>query len=277
MTEPGTAGDVPEADRAEQEALVDPPESPSPGTRRPRRPTSRRPTRSSSSSSPGRGHRRTGAPGRRPGGRRRRRPRAGDRRAAWRTTTSTDRADVGRTSAHTTGWPAGERPEDPAPFDAVAAVLVVVLILVGLPLLAWWLGGRRFWSRLRPGAEPDPWRDAVRRHGLSPAEASRLAREVPRGAEFQEPRLRRAAVDWAGTLLEQEMPRQRTAVGRWLVALLFFWALAVLGLLLHRLLAGQPEDVNWLMVATYAVLAVWILRRRRNLRRTIERNSDDGS
>ncbi len=26
MTEPGTAGDVPEADRAEQEALVDPPE-----------------------------------------------------------------------------------------------------------------------------------------------------------------------------------------------------------------------------------------------------------
>jgi hypothetical protein len=34
------------------------------------------------------------------------------------------------------------------------AVIVVVAILLGLPLLAWWVGSRRVWSRLRPGAIP---------------------------------------------------------------------------------------------------------------------------
>ena len=54
VTDPGTAGDVPEADRAEQEALVDPPEISIAGDAQARRPTSPRPTRSTSSSSPGR-------------------------------------------------------------------------------------------------------------------------------------------------------------------------------------------------------------------------------
>jgi hypothetical protein len=34
------------------------------------------------------------------------------------------------------------------------AVIVVVAILLGLPLLAWWVGSRRVWSGLRPGADP---------------------------------------------------------------------------------------------------------------------------
>jgi hypothetical protein len=80
---------------------------------------------------------------------------------------------------------------------------------------------------------------------------------------FDDPRLRRAAVDRAGTLPEQELPRPRTAVGRVVVALLWLWARGVLGLLLHRLLLGRPEDVNWLSVAMDALLAVWIVRRRR--------------
>ena len=125
------------------------------------------------------------------------------------------------------------------------AVLAVVLIAVGLPLLAWWVGGRRVWNRLRPGAEPDPWRDAVRRHGLSAAEAAGLAREVTRGHEFDDPRLRRAAVDWAGTLLAQETPRPRTAVGRALVGLAIVWAVALVGFVLYRVLTGRAEDVNW--------------------------------
>ena len=153
-----------------------------------------------------------------------------------------------------------------------AAWVIVGLLVFGVPLLAWWLGGRRMWDRLRPGAEPDPWRDAVRRHGLSAGEAARLAREVTRGHEFDDPRLRRAAVDWAETLLAQEMPRPRTPAGRLLVALLFLWALGVLGFLLYRVLMGHPEDVNWVSVAAYVLLGVWIVRRRRGLRRTVALN-----
>jgi hypothetical protein len=155
-----------------------------------------------------------------------------------------------------------------------AAWATIALLLVGLPLLAWWLAKRRVWNRLRPGAEPDPWRDAVRRHGLSAAESSRLAREVPRGHRFEDPRLRRAAVDWATTLLDQETPRPRTAVGRAAVALLFVWGLVVVIWLLARVLAGHPEDVNWFTVLMYGGVTAWIVRRRRGLRRTIALNSD---
>lgn len=88
-----------------------------------------------------------------------------------------------------------------------APLVAVLVIAVGLPLLAWWVAGRPYWSRLRPGAEPDPWRDLVRRHGLSAGEAARIAADVPRGLRLPDPRLRRAAVDWARELLGQEQVR----------------------------------------------------------------------
>ncbi|MCV2489145.1 hypothetical protein OF117_07190 [Geodermatophilus sp. YIM 151500] len=57
----------------------------------------------------------------------------------------------------------------------MAGVLVILVILVGLPLLAWWLGGRSFWSRLEPGAEADLHRTLVRRHRLRPGEVVQVA------------------------------------------------------------------------------------------------------
>jgi hypothetical protein len=160
-----------------------------------------------------------------------------------------------------------------------APLIAVLVIAVGLPLLAWWVARRRYWSRLRPGAEPDPWRDLVRRHGLSAGEVARIAADVPRGLQLPDPRLRRAAVDWARHLLEQEQvrlprnPRTRGVV----ILLVIVWATAVLGLLVLRIPSGRRWDVNWVTVAIWAAVIVWGVRRRRALRRTIALNDEPTS
>jgi hypothetical protein len=89
------------------------------------------------------------------------------------------------------------------------ALIAVVVIAVGLPLLAWWLGGRPFWSRLRPGAEPDPWGDAVRRFGLTPPEAAQVESAVNWGRRLDDARLRPAAVAWAQQRIDEQKARQR--------------------------------------------------------------------
>ncbi len=91
----------------------------------------------------------------------------------------------------------------------VSGVIVVGAILLGLPLLAWWLGNRRFWSRLRPGAEPDPRGDAMRRFGLTPQEAALVESAVTWGSRLEDERLRPAAVAWAERLVEQTEARRR--------------------------------------------------------------------
>jgi hypothetical protein len=155
----------------------------------------------------------------------------------------------------------------------VTAPLVAVLVIaVGLPLLAWWVAGRPFWSRLRPGAEPDPWRDLVRRHGLSAGESARIAADVPRGLRLPDPRLRRAAVDWARELLGQEqvrLPRNPRTRGL-VVVVVIGWAATALGLLVFHVVSGEAPDVNWFLVAMWLAVGVWGVRRRRALRRTVE-------
>jgi hypothetical protein len=155
----------------------------------------------------------------------------------------------------------------------VAAPLIAVLVIaVGLPLLAWWVAGRPYWSRLRPGAEPDPWRDLVRRHGLSAGEAALVAAEVPRGSRLPDPRLRRAAAEWARELLEQEtvrLPRNPWTRGL-VIVVAIGWATTALGLLVLHVVSGEALDVNWFVVAVWLVVGGWGVRRRRALRRTIE-------
>jgi hypothetical protein len=157
-----------------------------------------------------------------------------------------------------------------------AAIAAVLVIAVGLPLLAWWVARRRYWSRLRPGAESDPWRDLVRRHGLSGGEAARIAADVPLGLRLADPRLRRAAADWARQLLEQEqfrLPRNPRTRGL-VVVLVVVWATAGLGLLVFRLASGEGIDISWMTVAFWTAALVWGVRRRRALRCTIELNDE---
>ena len=154
--------------------------------------------------------------------------------------------------------------------------VTIVLVLVGLPLLAWWVGGRRFWSRLRPRAYPDAWRELVERHRLSPADAPRVAYAVPRGLALEEPPLRAAAVDWAERVIEQETLRwPATRTGRFFASVGVAWFVCVIGFLLYLVVTGRPEDVNWGTVIVYAGVAVWLRRRRRNLRRAVELNQDE--
>ena len=153
-----------------------------------------------------------------------------------------------------------------------APLVAVLVIAVGLPLLAWWVAGRPSWSRLRPGAEPDPWRDLVRRHGLPAGESARIAADVPRGLRLPDPRLRRAAVDWARELLGQEqvrLPRNPRTRGL-VVVVVIGWAATALGLLVFHVVSGEAPDVNWFLVAMWLAVGVWGVRRRRALRRTVE-------
>ena len=158
----------------------------------------------------------------------------------------------------------------------MTAGVTIVLILVGLPLLAWWVGSRAYWFRLRPRAHPDAWRELVLRHRLSAADAPRVAYAVPRGLPLEEPPLRAAAVDWAERVIEQETFRwPASRRGRIVAAFVGLWVLGNVGFLLYLVLRGRPGDVNWSTLVLYAGLVLWWRRRRRLLRQAVERNQDE--
>ncbi len=153
-----------------------------------------------------------------------------------------------------------------------AAVVSIVLLLVGLPLLASWLGGRRFWSRLRPGRGPDPWGDLVRGHGLTAGEAARVQTAVSRGQRLDDERLRRAAADLAGSALSGLRWRGSGRGRRVLLVLVGLWLLLqVLGVL-TALVRGGPGDVPWVTVVVLLSGAVAVVVLRRRLRRSLELN-----
>jgi hypothetical protein len=154
-----------------------------------------------------------------------------------------------------------------------AAVVSIVLLLVGLPLLAFWLGGRRFWSRLRPGRGADPWGDLVRTHGLDAGEAAAVNAAVARGRRLDDERLRRAAVAHARQALSGLQWREATRGQRLLLVLVALWLLLQVAGVVVQLAAGEPEDVSWGVVAVLAAAVVATLVFRRRLRRAVELNS----
>lgn len=158
----------------------------------------------------------------------------------------------------------------------MTAGVIIVLILVGLPLLAWWLGGRDFWSRPRPGVDEDLHRTIVLRHGLRPAEIPQVEGALTWGRQLTEPRLRAAVVDWGREMQRQAAERQahRSRAGRVALGLLFLW----LVLLLIGAVAAVVEQrwgdlVRGLFFVAALVLPPLVFRR--NLRRAVERNQDE--
>jgi hypothetical protein len=154
-----------------------------------------------------------------------------------------------------------------------AAVVSIVLLLVGLPLLAFWLGGRRSWSRLRPGRGADPWGDLVREHRLTAGEAATVTAAVNRGRRLDDERLRRAAVDLAGQALAGSGWRAGGRGRRVVLLLLALWLLLqVVGIVVAVVTRGL-DDVPWVSVVVLTAGAAAVVVFRRRLRRAVQVNS----
>ena len=157
-----------------------------------------------------------------------------------------------------------------------AALITVLLILVGLPLLAWWIGGRSVWGQLKPGRGPDPWGDLARRHGLSPGEQARVGSAVTRGEALADERLRVAAVDLACETLAHldVLGRGGGSRGQRIVFLLaVLWFVALVVNVVSALVIGGLSDIPWFGLVSIAVIVGAPLVQRRKLHRAIRLNS----
>lgn len=157
------------------------------------------------------------------------------------------------------------------------AFVAVVLLLVGLPALAWWVSGRAFWGRLRPGRDDDPYGDMVRKHHLGTAGIVRVESAMRTGTRLESPAERAAVVDWARTMLDQQAARASRAGHRRTVALAIagLWASVVVGLVVVATVQRRWGDVPWsgLVIGLAAGGAGWW--QNRALRRAIAANSDE--
>ena len=154
----------------------------------------------------------------------------------------------------------------------VAALIVIVVIAVGLPFLAWWVGGRRFWGRLQPAPVRFAPAELRARHRLTVLELIEVQRAAGAGQALDDPRLRAAAVDWSGHNLarlerSRKLPEILMAAG------------AVLLLALVTIMAVTDRwswhPVFTLLLCVNLIVQGFIQRRlRSDLRRAVELNTD---
>ena len=137
--------------------------------------------------------------------------------------------------------------------------MAIGLLLVGVPVLAWWIGGRRVWGRLQTGAEADPWRAAMLEYRLTPQETATVESAVNWGRRLEEPRLRPVAVAWARAVLERKAARSsgRPTWQRLLLGILY---VAVLGAGTFWLISDFGEFPWWLLLYWLLSLAggAWV-------------------
>lgn len=155
-----------------------------------------------------------------------------------------------------------------------AALITVLLILVGLPLLAWWIGGRSVWGRLKPGRGADPYGDFVRRHRLTAAEQSRVESAVTRGRALDDERLRAAAVDLAReSMVRLDVLGRGSRAQRIIFLLVVLWFVSLVANVVFALVSGGLSDVPWSGVVIIAVTVVAPLVQRRKMQQAIRANS----
>lgn len=160
----------------------------------------------------------------------------------------------------------------------VVALIAVMLILIGLPLAAWWVGGRRFWGRLRPGAPRDPWGDLMREYRLTGGEMAEVSSALNRGRRLDDERLRRAAVAMAEASLRIGPQWRHGSRGQRLFVLLAIaWVAGLAVGVVLALSTSTIAQVPWFGILAAMVVVGGAVWQRRMARRAIELNSEPGS
>jgi hypothetical protein len=156
----------------------------------------------------------------------------------------------------------------------IAGIVVVVLLAVGLPLLAWWVGGRRFWSRAHGAVTGDIPRRMMQKHALRPAEIAQVEGALAWGRELRDERLRAAVVDWAQELQRaaEERRRRHPRRQRSARALLGLWGTLLVLVAGLAVAAGRwGLLVQQLMIALALGPVQWMVER--GPRRALQRNT----
>ncbi|MGY1653761.1 hypothetical protein [Geodermatophilus sp. SYSU D01119] len=157
------------------------------------------------------------------------------------------------------------------------ALVLLLLVALALPLLAWSLAGRRFWADLRGPAGRDLRAEVVARHRLTPADADTVQQAVTRGRAAPQS-LRPAAADWAGSTLAAVDEQRARHAGREraaAVVLALAGGCVLAGVVLALVLDAGPVSFLLLLLAAGAGANVALLPLlvRRNLRRAVTANS----
>jgi hypothetical protein len=153
-------------------------------------------------------------------------------------------------------------------------IVVSLAVAVLAPLVAFFVGGRRFWASVGTDAPAG----LFERHGLEAGDTLAVQRAMARGRRAEEDRVRPAVVEWARTALDAAAEQERRHATRKAIAtgLTVLGGLALVLAVVLALSDGGAGAGFWLVV----VLSLGLLFNlavlpgllRRNLERAVARN-----